>query len=339
MNHKPLIIVVITLLVLSFVAYLPNPVKALGGGKVQVANCVNGSATTCNSAITKVIQNDYILVAESNTLSSVTTNAPTDSCGNTYTSVVTSHVQVDVGLWITKNTCATGTNTVTCNWSGSDAIRCRMKEVSGLNSTTASVTSTGSGSSTAVTTFTTSVSTVTPATDLYCDAAAQVSDSVIVTFSAPVNSLWIIDGTLSAGTATPAQNMDRNQWPASTSTIADMTWTEASSNPKWDEVLACFKTGSDITSTITTTSTTTTTETSTSTITTTLTVTVTSTSTITSTVTNTSTTTSTSTSTSTRLITISNMDNGFEAEILFFMLVAGLFGAVLAKRRYEKNAA
>jgi len=311
----PVFLVIIFIAVCFLTSYFPIT-KSHAVGTIQntflTQNCTNCQVTYPNNPT----QGNYLVVYVVNSGStSLPSGVPTDTLGNTFSSVVSDNAQIGVAFYIANQTHAAGSDTVTVPFgSAQTGVFITLAEVTQLSSLTPSVTSSGSlGSGTQPI----AVGSVTPnKNDMCFGTSASVGSLGLAEPNTPdPMSVLAASATALSGTSLMVAwiginpSTAANTFPFTELRGASATNTGSSLAPitKWDYVVGCFPSNYVTTSTTSVPTTTTTstvfTNTTTSTLTSTITKNTTSTLTSSIIVTNTTTSTLTSTLTSVSLTT------------------------------------
>ena len=245
----------------SLIVAFTIPVMGAGGGGFVQSGATNNNGGTASCAVTlsNVQKGDFLIIGVW-VLSGSTVSSVADG-GDSFSKAVSSTVNVDTEEWIAAMNQASGSITVTATLSGSVANKCILVEVSNLLSTTADITSTGSGTANAAT-ITMTVTSYTPPADDYCQAFGGLTGAgAWGTITQAPSSPFFADRLIGTGANTKvlASYFNANS-PGTANTASNLFTTQGATTLSYDAIVACFPGG------ITTVTTTPTTVTTTSTI-------------------------------------------------------------------------
>ena len=300
------------LIAFSLLAVFVPAGKTFGGGIVQsLGTNNNGGTSSCAvtlSANGGVVKNDYIIIQVWVTKGTTVSSVSDGTGGSNFGKVISSAVNVDDEQWIEQYTGNTGSVTVTATLSGSAINKCVAAEIDGLSSKTADATSTGSGTLSASSPWTATVSSFSPPNTDFCYAGVAATETGTVSAIGQAPASPFQNDKTSGTAANGKQLFDYAAWnfdatAFAPTTASDSITTTGLTGGGWDDVIGCYPTATTFTSSTTTSTTTTTTTITTTTTTTTTSTTTTSTETITASTTTTTTTTSTATTTPTTTTT------------------------------------
>lgn len=240
------VVLMIGLIAIPFFSIYYQQKQAQALGEIQF-NFAFLACTSCTLAFpANVAQNNYLVVDVIGGASGPSN--VTDTLGNTFTLIVSDNAQYFVSIWIAKENAVGGPDTVSVNYgSAQSEVAISISEIDQLSSTTASVTSKGSGT----TANPISVSSVTPNANDMCFGAFGVGSTLSITPEALTNNPMGVNfygqAALNANNYAggllgvfPTSMASTFQISFLRSNSVTNTGSQIVSLVKWDYVLACF---------------------------------------------------------------------------------------------------